>query len=86
MKTNQAKQKVTEKVGFAGSKIEITRDITSKDWWKEERELKRAKTASGLDELSTMIDNSDRTLNVIEKTKIDWDNHTKEANIEKELD
>ena len=77
---------VKETVGFAGWKIEITREMTHKDWFKEKRELKWAKTNSGLDELSTLIDNADKTLNVIDKTKIDWDKHTKDAKLEKELD
>ena len=86
MKKIQEKDKVKERVGFAGAKIEIVREVTHKDWWREERELKWAKTSSGLDELSTLIDNSDRTLNVIDKTKLDWDKHTKDAKLEKELD
>ena len=33
-----------------------------------------------------MIDDSEKTLNVIDKTKLDWDKHTKEQRLEKELD
>ena len=43
---------MTETVGFAGQKITITRDKTDKDHRKEQWDLKRAKTASGLDEIS----------------------------------
>ena len=34
--------------------------------------------ASELDSLVNMIDNKDKNINALEKTKIDWEKHTKE--------
>ena len=40
----------------------------------------------GLDSLVHMIDNQDKNINCIQKTKIDWDNYTKEQKLEAEFE
>ena len=42
--------------------------------------------ASELDSLVNMIDNKDKNINALQKTKIDWDKHTKEQKLEDELE
>ena len=42
--------------------------------------------ATELDSLVNMIDNKDKNINALQKTKIDWDKHTKEQKMEAELD
>jgi len=42
--------------------------------------------ASELDSLVNMIDGKDKNVNVFEKTKIDWDKHTKDEKLEDELE
>lgn len=42
--------------------------------------------ATELDSLVNMIDNKDKNINALEKTKIDWDKHTKEQKLEDELE
>ena len=42
--------------------------------------------AAGLDSLVTMIDNKDKNINALQKTKIDWDKHTKDQKLEGELE
>ena len=44
------------------------------------------KTSEGLDALVDIIDNQDKTINTIEKSKLDWDKYTKEKKLEKELE
>ena len=42
--------------------------------------------ASELDSLVNMIDNQDKNINALQKTKIDWEKHTKEQKLEDELE
>ena len=47
---------------------------------------KDIKTYNELDNLVSMIDSKDKNINALQKTKIDWEKHTKEQNIEAELE
>ena len=42
--------------------------------------------AQELDNLVSLIDNKDKNINTIEKTKIDWDKHTKEEKLDEDLE
>ena len=51
-----------------------------KDQITEKRKLGGA--CDGLDELVQMIGDKDKNVNCMQKTRIDWDKHTKEENLE----
>ena len=44
------------------------------------------KANSELDNLVNMIDNKDKNINVVTKTKLDWENFTKEQKLEAEFE
>ncbi len=84
MKEKDQKAKVGEKVAFAGAKYEIERNKTHKD---QKRETvvagkKLGGACEGLDDLMMMIGDKDKNINCMQKTRMDWDKHTKEENIE----
>lgn len=47
---------------------------------------KDMKTYNELDNLVNMIDSKDKNVNALQKTKIDWQNYTKEEKMEAELE
>jgi len=51
-----------------------------KDQITDKRKLGGA--CEGLDELVKMIGDKDKNVNCMQKTRIDWDKHTKEENLE----
>lgn len=42
--------------------------------------------SSGLDSLVSMIDGEDKNINTFQKTRMDWDNYTKEEKLEAQFE
>ena len=82
MKAKQAT--TTDRVSYAGAKYDVQRQRTEKDVRKDQTTEKRklGGACDGLDELVQMIGDKDKNVNCMQKTRIDWDKHTKEENLE----
>lgn len=74
---------IVEKLSFAGKSYEYSRQINDKDREKFEKEKQKA-TNVKLDSLVNEIERK-KNVNVVEKTKRDWDCFVKKKQIEKEL-
>ena len=73
---------------FAGQQFSVERERTSNDKRKEGRLAKNkvgGSKFSELDELVQQIEDQDKNVNCIAKSRIDWDNYTKGSAMEKEL-
>ena len=84
----QSKQNQKVSVKFAGATYTVDQRVTATDLKKfaTQDKKKLGGQASELDSLVNMIDNKDKNINALTKTKIDWDKHTKEQKLEDELE
>ena len=63
------------KVKFAGQSYTVEKQVAGK---LKMDKLKVGGKNSELDSLVNMIDNKDKNINVVQKTKLDWESYTKE--------
>ena len=88
MKKRQEQAVMQAKVTFAGQSYSVQRNATDKDLKKQETQDKKrlGGQCEALDELVGLISQENKNVNCIEKSKIDWDKHTKEEKIEEQLE
>ena len=71
--------KKTVNVKFAGRSFQVAQQV--------KQPIKAPKqTNSALDSLVNMIDNQDKNINALQKTKMDWETYTKDKKLEDELE
>ena len=80
--------KVEAKVRFAGQQFSVERAKTETDIKQEQRinKNKLGGGCSGLDDIVATIGEKDKNVTSIEKSKMDWERHTKEQKLETELE
>ena len=88
MQKKKTEAKKEEKIQFAGKSYSIEREKTTMDV-KRESQMSKKKlggACEGLDDLVQMINDKDKNVTCMDKTKLDWDEYTKENKLESELE
>ena len=77
-----------EKVKFAGKQYSVERQKTEADVRKQEQTGKKKLGGGqqGLDDLVQMINDKDKNVTCIDKSKLDWDDYTKQNKLQAELE
>lgn len=88
LEAKKASASVDQKIKFAGQTYQVSRDKTASDIKQEQRTIKNkvGGACGALDAIVNVIDEKEKNVTSLDKSKLDWDKYTRDQKLEGELE